>query len=125
MNANVLNLVGRIGLALIFVTAGFSKITGYDATAGYMESMGVPSLVLPLVILLELGGGLAIIAGFFTKPIALALAAFSVAAAVLFHGNTADQLQMIMFMKNIGLAGGFLLLAANGPGAYSVDAKRA
>lgn len=125
MNANVLNLVGRIGLALIFVMAGVSKITGYAGTAGYMDSMGVPGALLPLVIALELGGGLAIIAGFFTKPVALALAAFSVAAAVIFHGDTADQMQMIMLMKNIGLAGGFLLLAANGPGEYSIDAKRA
>ncbi|MDD9892917.1 MAG: DoxX family protein [Gammaproteobacteria bacterium] len=124
MNANVLNLVGRIGLALIFVMAGFNKIGGYEGTVGYMESMGVPGALLPLVIALELGGGLAIIAGFFIKPIALALAGFSVAAAVLFHGNLGDQMQMILFMKNIGLAGGFLLLAANGPGDYSVDAKR-
>lgn len=124
MNANILNLVGRIGLALIFVMAGFNKIGGYEGTVGYMESMGVPGALLPLVIVLELGGGLAIIAGFFTKPIALALAGFSVAAAVLFHGNLGDQMQMILFMKNIGLAGGFLLLAANGPGDYSVDAKR-
>lgn len=124
MNANVLNLVGRIALALIFVMAGFNKIGGYEGTVGYMESMGVPGALLPLVIALELGGGLAIIAGFFTKPIALSLAGFSVAAAVLFHGNLGDQMQMILFMKNIGLAGGFLLLAANGPGDYSVDAKR-
>lgn len=124
MSNQVLSLLGRVGLAFIFVMAGYSKIGGYEGTAGYMDSMGVPGALLPLVILLELGGGLAIIAGLFTKPIALALAAFSVASAVIFHGNMGDQMQSIMFMKNIGLAGGFLLLAANGPGAWSLDAKR-
>lgn len=125
MYTNVLNLVGRVGLALIFVSAGYGKISGYAGTAAYMESMGVPGVLLPLVIALELGGGLAIMAGLFTKPMALALAAFSVAAAVLFHGNVGDPMQMIMFMKNIGLAGGLLLLAGNGPGEFSLDAKRA
>lgn len=124
MSNQILSLVGRIGLAFIFVMAGYSKIGGYEGTAGYMDSMGVPGALLPLVILLELGGGLAIIAGFLTKPIALALAAFSVASALIFHANFGDQMQSIMFMKNIGLAGGFLLLAANGPGEYSLDAKR-
>lgn len=124
MSNQILSLVGRIGLAFIFVMAGYSKIGGYEGTAGYMDSMGVPGALLPLVILLELGGGLAIIVGFLTKPVALALAAFSVASALIFHANFGDQMQSIMFMKNIGLAGGFLLLAANGPGEYSLDAKR-
>lgn len=124
MSNQVLSLLGRVGLALIFVAAGYSKIGGYDGTAAYMDSMGVPGALLPLVILLELGGGLAIMAGLFTKPIALALAVFSVASAVIFHSNMADQVQSIMFMKNIALAGGFLLLVANGPGAWSLDEKR-
>lgn len=123
MSNQILNLVGRVGLAFIFVMAGYSKIGAYEGTAAYMDSMGVPGALLPLVILLELGGGLAIMAGLFTKPIALVLAGFSVASAVIFHSNLADQVQSIMFMKNIGLAGGFLLLAANGPGAWSLDAK--
>lgn len=76
MSNQILSLVGRIGLAFIFVMAGYSKIGGYEGTAGYMDSMGVPGALLPLVILLELGGGLAIIVGFLTKPVALALAAF-------------------------------------------------
>lgn len=117
-------LVGRILLALMFLLAGISKITGYAGTAAYMASAGVPGALLPLVIALEVGGALAIIVGFQTRLVALALAGFSVAAAALFHSNFADQMQMVMFLKNVAVAGGFLVLAANGPGALSLDAKR-
>lgn len=125
MSNQILSLLSRVGLAFIFVMAGYSKIGAYEGTAGYMDSMGVPGALLPLVILLELGGGLAIIAGLFTRSVALLLAVFSVVAAVIFHGNFADQMHSIMFMKNIGLAGGFLMLVAHGPGEWSFDAKRA
>lgn len=117
-------LAGRILLALMFLLAGISKITGYAGTAGYMASAGVPGALLPLVIALEVGGALAIIVGFQTRLVALALAGFSVVAAALFHSNFADQMQMVMFLKNVAVAGGFLVLAANGPGALSLDAKR-
>ncbi|MDD3765327.1 MAG: DoxX family protein [Nevskiales bacterium] len=115
------DLAGRILIAAIFITAGWSKIGGYAGTQGYMESVGVPGALLPLVILLELGGGLAIVAGLLTRVTALALAGFSIVSAVLFHGG-ADQMQQIMFMKNIAMAGGFLFLVANGAGRISVDA---
>jgi putative oxidoreductase len=121
MNAS-LSLLGRVGLALIFVISGLSKISGYAATQQYMDSMGVPGALLPLVIALELGGGLVILAGAFTRWVAIALALFSIAAAALFHANFADQMQAISFWKNVAIAGGFLLLAANGPGALSLDA---
>ena len=121
MNAT-LSLLGRLGLSWIFISSGFGKIAGYAATQGYMESAGVPGGLLPLVIALELGGGLAIAFGAFTKRIAFALAGFTLAAAVLFHSNLADQMQSIMFWKNVAIAGGFLLLAANGAGAFSLDA---
>jgi putative oxidoreductase len=85
-----------------------------------MQSAGVPGGLLPLVILAELGGGIAIVAGFQTRVVALLLAGFSVLAALLFHTG-ADQLQQIMFLKNLGLAGGFLFLVANGAGRLSVD----
>jgi len=112
---------GRVLIALIFVTAGYSKIGGYEATQGYMSAMGVPGGLLPLVIALELGGGILLILGLFTRYLALALAGFCVLSAVLFHGNIADSTQQIMFLKNLAIAGGFLFLAANGAGKFSLD----
>ena len=116
-------LVGRVLLALTFVMSGWSKIGGYAGTQGYMEAMGVPGFMLPLVILLELGGGLAVVLGLFTRSIAVLLAGFTLMAAFIFHYQPADQMQMLMFMKNVSVAGGFLALAAAGPGAFSLDAR--
>lgn len=113
--------VGRVLIAIMFVMSGLGKISGYAGTQGYMESVGVPGILLPLVIVLEVIGGIAIIVGWQTRLTALALAGFCVISAILFHANFADQIQMIMFMKNIAIAGGFLFLVANGPGAYSLD----
>ena len=121
----VSQFVARIFLGHIFLLAGLSKISAYEGTQGYMDAMGVPGMLLPLVILLEIAGGLAIIAGWKTRWTAIALAAFSVVAAAIFHNNFGDQTQMILFMKNIAIAGGFLLLAAHGAGAYSLDNRRA
>jgi putative oxidoreductase len=117
------DLAGRLLMALIFVGAGYSKIGGYAATQGYMEAMNVPGALLPLVILVELGGGLAIALGLLTRLAALGLAGFSIVSAFLFHANFADQVQQIMFMKNLAMAGGFLFLVGNGPGPLSLDAK--
>lgn len=129
---NVAALIGRIMLALIFITSGFGKIGGFEGTAGYIASKGLPvaSVVAAVTILIELGGGLAILFGFLTRWAALALAVFSVLAAVIFHaywGVPADQVmgQQINFWKNISIAGGFLVLAGFGAGAISIDAKRA
>jgi putative oxidoreductase len=121
MNATS-SLLGRLGLSLIFIISGWGKIAGYAATQQYMEAMGVPGALLPLVIALELGGGLAILGGAFTRWIALAMAAFSLASAALFHGNLGDAAQAIHFWKNVAMAGGFLMLVANGAGALSLDA---
>ena len=118
-----LDLTCRVLIAVLFVVAGYSKIGGYDGTAGYMQSMGVPGALLPLVILTELGGGIAIVLGFQTRIVATLLAGFTVLSALIFHSNFGDQMQSIMFMKNIAIAGGFLFLAANGAGAWSLDAK--
>jgi len=120
----VSQLVARVFLGHIFLLAGLSKISAYEGTQGYMDAMGVPGVLLPLVILLEVAGGLAIIVGWKTRWTAIALAAFSIVSAAMFHNNFADQTQMIMFMKNIAIAGGFLLLAVHGSGAYSLDSRR-
>ena len=119
-----LSLLGRIGLALIFIIAGWGKITAYDGTQQYMEAMGVPGALLPLTILLELGGGLAIATGLFTRWTALALAVFSVVTALIFHTHFEDALQATNFWKNLALAGGFLMLAVQGAGACSLDHLR-
>ena len=115
-------LLGRTGLALIFIISGLAKIGGYAGTQGYMEAMGVPGSLLPLVIALEVGGGLAILAGLFTRTSALALGAFSLASAVLFHFDLGDTAQFNNFFKNVAIAGGFLVLAAQGAGRFSLDA---
>ena len=120
---NSAELGGRILMSILFILAGLGKITQYAGTQQYMAAMGVPGALLPLVIALELGGGLLLVAGFKTRLIALALAGFSIASAVLFHRNLADQTMFIMFFKNVAMAGGFLIIATYGPGAYSLDSK--
>ncbi|GAB0970165.1 DoxX family protein [Escherichia coli] len=90
-------------------------------TQQYMEAMGVPGFMLPLVILLEFGGGLAILFGFLTRTTALFTAGFTLLTAFLFHSNFAEGVNSLMFMKNLTISGGFLLLAITGPGAYSID----
>lgn len=123
---NIVPLIARILIAQIFLISGLSKLgAGYAATSAYMEAMGAPVVLLPLVIFLEIGGGLALILGFQTRWAALALAVFSIIAALIFHHNLGNQIQSIMFMKNLAMAGGLLLLYGHGAGACSVDAKRA
>jgi putative oxidoreductase len=119
---NAAMLFARILLSAIFVQSGFNKIAGYAATSGYMDAAGVPSILLPLVILVELGGGLMILVGFQTRIAAIALAGFTLIAAVLFHYKTGDRNQMIHFMKNVSIAGGALALFVAGAGAWSLDA---
>lgn len=125
MSTTVTPLAGRILLAAIFFLSGTAKLGAYAATQQYMEAMGVPGALLPLVIAAEVGGGLALIAGLFTRTAAAGLAVFTVAAAVLFHGNGADQNESIHFLKNLAIAGGLLMLVAHGPGALSIDGWRA
>jgi putative oxidoreductase len=118
-------LVGRGMLGVIFLMSGLGKIGAYAGTAGYMASVGVPGALLPAVIALEVLGAIAIIIGWKTRITAVLLAGFTLLAGVLFHNNFADQIQMIMFLKNVAISGGFLLLAANGAGAFSVDRRLA
>lgn len=125
MNAlnNLSVLIGRLGLSAIFILSGVAKLgAGYAGAQAYMESMGVPGALLPLVVFTEVAGGLAILAGFLTRWAAVGLALFSLASAWLFHFQLADQMQFINFFKNLAMAGGFLVLAAHGGGAFSIDA---
>lgn len=115
---------GRFLISLIFITSGFNKISNFAGTQAYMESAGVPGILLPLVIGVELLGGLAVVLGWHARVAAFLLAGFSLLSAVLFHANFGDPMQMIMFMKNLGLAGGFLMIVALGAGPYSLDSRR-
>ena len=118
---NYANTVGRVFIAAIFVISGLGKVSGYAGTQAYMEAMGVPGAMLPIVIALEVLGGLAIIVGWQTRIVAFLLAGFTIVSAIVFHSDFGDQMQQISFMKNIAIAGGFLFLVANGPGALSLD----
>jgi len=112
---------GRILISLIFVVSGLGKISNFAGTQSYMDSVGVPGMLLPLVIAVEILGGLAVMLGWHTRVAAFLLAGFSLVSAVLFHANFGDQMQMIMFMKNLALAGGFLMIVSLGAGPYSID----
>jgi len=121
---NSAELGGRVFLALLFLISGLGKIGAYSGTAAYMASQGVPGALLPVVIATEVLGAAAIIAGWQTRIAAFALAGFTLLSAFLFHNNFADQIQAIMFFKNVAIAGGFLLLVVHGAGAWSVDRRR-
>jgi putative oxidoreductase len=127
MNAtlrDITDLSGRVLIAALFLISGAGKLAAYAGTQSYMAAHGVPGALLPLVIALELGGGALVVAGLWTRAAALALAGFSILTALMFHANFADQMQQIMLLKNFAIAGGFLLLAARGAGAWSLDARR-
>jgi putative oxidoreductase len=117
-------LLGRILMSILFFTSGVGKITGYASVAAYMVSAGVSGTLLPLAIATELLGPLALVLGWHSRLTALLLACYSLLAAWLFHFNFADPVQSTMFLKNVSIAGGLLLLAANGAGGYSLDARK-
>jgi len=119
----VSELAGRSLLSVLFLLSGVGKIGAYAGTAAYMSSVGVPAALLPAVIATEVLGALAIILGWRTRIIAFLLAGFSLLSALIFHSNFADQIQTIMFLKNVAIAGGFLLLVANGAGPLSLDRR--
>ena len=115
-------LVARILMPILFIVAGYGKLGGaYEGTQQYMQAMGVPGFLLPLTILLELGGGLAILFGFLTRTTAIFTAVFTLLTALLFHSNFAEGMNQLMFMKNMTIAGGYLLLVITGPGKWSLD----
>ncbi len=121
----IFSLAGRAMIALIFVLSGLSKISAIEGTQGYMEAMGVPGLLIYPAILFEVVAGLAIIAGFQTRLVALALAGFTLLLALIFHNQLGDQTQFILFIKNVAIAGGLLFLARHGAGELSIDNRRA
>ena len=128
---NPLALLSRLLLAALFLPAGIGKITGFAGTAGYIASVGLPmpTVAAAVAIAVEVLGGLALIVGFGTRWAALALALFTLGASFFFHNYWAmpaeqQMMQQLMFMKNIGVTGGLLALAAFGAGAFSLDARR-
>ena len=125
-NSSTTILLGRILLAVIFLLSGFGKLTAISATAGYFGGLGLPLPTVTAVVvgLIELLGGLAILVGFHTRIAAWVLAIFTIATGLVAHTGWADQMQMIQFLKNLAITGGFIVLASSGAGAYSIDAKR-
>jgi putative oxidoreductase len=116
-------LVGRVLLAALFLLEGWSKVRGYGPAVAYMERFSVPGLLLPAAIFVELAGGILLIVGWQARCAALALAIFCIVTALLFHTNLADRNQLLHFEKDLAIAGGLLVLAAFGPGRFSLDGR--
>ncbi|ERT13591.1 DoxX family protein [Photorhabdus temperata] len=115
-------LLARILMSILFIVAGYGKLgDAYVGTQQYMEAMRIPGFLLPLTILLELGGGLAVLFGFLTRTTALFTFGFCILIALLFHSNFAEGMNQTMFLKNLTIGGGYLLLAIIGPGKFSID----
>jgi putative oxidoreductase len=126
MSYRYLPFIGRILIGLPFAMSGLSKLAAYGPTTAMIGAAGLPlpPLAFAVAVAVELGGGLLLILGYRVRPVALALAAFSIATALSFHSNFADQNQMIHFLKNVMMAGGLLQIAAFGAGAFSIDNRR-
>ena len=120
---NILDLIGRIFISLVFLSSGFNKIGNYEGTIGWMESFGMPGIFLIPAIIVEVGAPILIIIGYRVKISAALLSLFCIATAVIFHNDFSNQMQFISFMKNIALAGGFLFLVVNGAKDFSLDKK--
>ncbi|MDB3995365.1 DoxX family protein [Candidatus Pelagibacter sp.] len=120
---NILDLVARVFISLIFLLSGINKIGNYDGTVGWMESIGMPGIFLIPAIILEIVAPMLIMIGYKVKISAALLSVFCVTTAIIFHSDFSDQMQFISFMKNIGLAGGFLFIVVNGAKDFSLDKK--
>ncbi len=118
--------VARVLLSLIFIMSGLGKIAAPAATIGYISSVGapMPTVAYGIAVFVEVGLGLALLVGYQAKLAATGIAIFTLAAAFLFHNNFSDQIQMIMFMKNITIIGGLLLVVAYGAGGFSIDSRK-
>ena len=121
---NPADLAGRVLMVILFLLAAFAKIRGYAGTEAYMASAGVPASLLPLVILTELGGSVLILLGLWTRLAAFLLAGFTLLAGAIFHHAIGNAIQQLMLLKDISIAGGFLVLVAHGAGDWSLDARR-
>ena len=117
----IIELIGRIFISLVFLIAGFGKIFSYENTIDYMESFGVPGYLLIPAIIVEILFPLLVIIGYKTKSSALILALFSLLLALVFHTDFSNQMQLMSFLKNFAIAGGFLIIFARGAGKYSID----
>ncbi|HTN96495.1 MAG TPA: DoxX family protein, partial [Nordella sp.] len=125
-SANVAAALGRVLIAAIFILSGLTKLTAVSGTIGYIAAAGLPlaPVAFAIAVAIEVVGGIALIVGFKTRWVAAALALFSVATAIGFHANLADQNQFIHFFKNIAMAGGLVQIVAFGGGALSLDARK-
>ena len=121
--ANIADLIGRILISALFLLNGIFNISNYDGTIGWMESFGMPGILLIPAIILEIAGPVLIIIGYKTKLAAGLLSLFCIATAFIFHNDFANQMQLTSFLKNIALAGGFLILFVNGAKGFSLDNK--
>ena len=120
---NILDLSGRIFISLVFLLSGINKISNYEGTIGWMESLGMPGIFLIPAIILEIGAPILIMIGYKVKISAALLSIFCIATALIFHNDFSDQMQFVSFMKNIALAGGFLFIVVNGAKDFSLDKK--
>ncbi len=120
---NILDLVARILISALFLLNGIFKISDYDGTIGWMEGFGIPGILLIPAIILELVGPILILLGYKAKIAAGFLSLFCIATAVIFHYDFSDRMQLVSFLKNIALAGGFLFIFINGTKDFSLDKK--
>ena len=119
----VIQVLGRIFLSTIFLIEGMNKIFNYESTIEYMENFNVPEYLAIPAIIVEILFPLLLIVGYQTKISALALAIFTLATALIFHTDFTNQMQLISFLKNFAIAGGFLIIFVNDAGKYSIDHK--
>ncbi len=120
---NILDLVGRVFISLVFLLSGINKIGNYEGSVGWMESFGMPGIFLIPAIILEIVAPILIIIGYKVKIAAALLSVFCIVTALFFHTDFSNQMQFVSFMKNIALAGGFLFLVINGTKDFSLERK--
>ena len=120
---NILDLLGRVLISAIFLLNGVFKISNYDGTVGWIESFGIPGVLIIPAIILEVIGPILIIIGYKTKIAAGFLSLFCILTAIIFHNDFSDQMQLTSFLKNIALAGGFLFIVVNGTKEFSIEKK--